>query len=95
MKDQLTDSDVRDLKRRVLLRDKRKCILCGRQTRTVHEIEPRSHSFKNSSRIFRLENMCCLCHECHMRLHFSSESSIRKEMTANILRIMAERYHYS
>lgn len=46
------------------------CINCGARADDVHEILPRS--FFGPSReddLFDVKNRCCLCRECHGKLH--------------------------
>lgn len=94
MKTVITLDEAQRLKNAVRKRDSCHCVLCGRLTRVVHEIEPKSHGVKFSARIFKLENMCCLCQRCHERLHFSADGGARKTLTQQIKHVLQSRYHY-
>ena len=68
-------------------RDRGKCLECGRNAHDVHHIVPRSRGKRNSPKIWRIENMCCLCRMCHVNGQSVS-------MRARLLRKMHERYGY-
>ena len=72
LKKKLTIEEIQTVKEAVRQRDNCKCILCGVQSRIVHEIEPKSHSEKRSRRIFRKGNMAVVCPMHHYEIHFST-----------------------
>jgi len=49
----------------VIERDRSLCVNCGRQAADVHHIIPRARGIKYSPKLWRIENMCCLCRSCH------------------------------
>ena len=53
-------------KQRILLRDKNKCVRCGRNTTTVHHILPRHlfPEYKNDEL-----NLVSVCNSCHRFIH--------------------------
>jgi len=50
---------------KVIERDNELCINCGKMAVDVHHIIPRSRGKRWSKKLWRVENMCCLCRECH------------------------------
>lgn len=47
-----------------------KCINCGNGADDVHEILPRSFFGPlKEDELFDVKNRCCLCRECHSKLH--------------------------
>lgn len=53
-------------------RDNGLCVLCGAQATEVHHIVFRSQLGKSN-----LENLACLCRECHMMAHGIHAKEIR------------------
>lgn len=61
-------------RRTVLLRDKYKCVLCGKKGVQIHEIIPRSALGRNMSEfLFNEKNRVCLCPICHQKAHTRKE----------------------
>lgn len=56
---------IRALVRQVIERDGGLCVLCGRVAVDPHHIIPRSRGKKWSKKLWRIENMACLCRGCH------------------------------
>ena len=56
---------ARRLIEQVLERDGGLCILCGRLAVDVHHIIPKGRAPKKSKKLWRIENLCCLCRACH------------------------------
>ena len=56
---------IQRLYREVIERDRGLCVNCGRQAVDVNHIIPRSRGAKHSPKLWRLENMCCVCRACH------------------------------
>lgn len=69
----------------VIERDGGLCISCGRMAADIHHIIPRSRGIKYSPKIWREENMACLCLGCHSK---AQTTTARLELLA----IMAQRY---
>lgn len=53
------------LVREVVDRDQSLCINCGALAADVHHIVPRSRAKRWSRKVWREENMCCMCRACH------------------------------
>lgn len=83
----LSRTEIREITKKVYARDGGRCVLCGRKPVQVHEIEYRSKGRPQSEKIFRLENMVCLC-EYHHRLWHESES-FRKAAKARLKDLLA------
>ena len=54
-------------------RDKGLCVLCGAMATEVHHIEFRSHGGLSN-----LNNLACLCRDCHTKAHGSDAKKIRE-----------------
>lgn len=73
----------------VIIRDNKKCVLCGRAAQDVHEILPRSRFGKlNKESCFIESNMICLCRDCHSMAHTVS-------IRIKLLKLMQEIYKYT
>lgn len=47
-------------------RDGGMCVMCGRVATCIHHLSPRSHfGKKGHERLWALDNLICLCSECH------------------------------
>ena len=53
------------LERKVIERDEEACVNCGHAAADIHHILPRSRAKRWSKKIWRIENICCLCRGCH------------------------------
>jgi len=56
---------TRQLERDVIERDDKSCINCGRPAADIHHIVARRGK-KYSKKVWRIENMCCICRDCHV-----------------------------
>lgn len=54
-------------------RDDGLCVLCGAMATEVHHIEFRSHGGLSN-----LNNLACLCRDCHTKAHGSEAKKIRE-----------------
>ena len=80
---------IDDLNREVIERDEGLCILCKAPGwYKPHHIVPRSRGKKHSPKLWRIENMCCIC-----GLHHDDGQTVW--MRERLLRKMAARYNYS
>lgn len=71
---------------KVIARDEGWCVLCGRQYQEIHHIIFRSQGGKHN-----IENLCCLCWECH---HIRAHGTKAKEVRNWLQTILKERYGY-
>jgi len=72
----------------VWARDKGRCLNCGEPATEVHEIIPRSMAGNRTmERIFRIDNMCCICRQCHAK-------AANQKMRFRLLTEMQRRYNY-
>ena len=60
-------------------RDKGLCVICGAIACEVHHIRFRSSGGKSE-----LNNICCLCRECHNEAHSFKVKEIRKVLQERI-----------
>ena len=77
-----------DLNAQVIERDEGLCILCGDEAwYAPHHIVPRSRGKKHSPKLWRIENMCCICGPHH-------DDGQTVWMREKLLRKMVARYAY-
>lgn len=62
------------------LKDKPKCLACGKKAQVIHHFCPKNLS--NALR-YDLQNAIPLCKSCHFRHHTLSDPSVYEKMTAN------------
>ena len=80
---------IDDLNAQVIERDEGLCILCGDEAwYPPHHIVPRSRGKKHSPKLWRIENMCCICGPHH-------DDGQTVWMRKELLRKMVARYNYS
>ena len=72
----------------VVARDGGRCIKCGAEAVSVHEIVRRSAFGLDKSQCFTVRNMCCVCSECDAD---SASPYVRGEM----LRVLRDRHGYT
>lgn len=77
---------VQRLRLDVIERDEGKCVLCRSAAVDVHEIVFRSKGKRWSPKIFRIENIICLCRTHHTEAHSGRKATIR------LLQLMANTY---
>ena len=78
---------IDDLNAQVIERDEGLCILCRDEAwYKPHHIVPRSRGKKHSPKLWRIENMACVCLE-----HHDNTVALREKL----LRKMYARYNYS
>lgn len=73
--------------RQVIERDGGLCQKCGRAAADIHHIVPRSRAARNSGTVWRIENMACLCLDCHSKAQM-------KAARLGLLATMGQRYGY-
>jgi len=78
---------IDDLNAQVIERDAGLCILCGAPAQDVHHIIPRSRGKKHSPKLWRIENMVCICGPHHDDGHTAW-------MRERLLRKVYARYAY-
>ena len=77
---------IDDLNAQVIERDEECCILCRAPAKYhPHHIVPRSRGKPRSPKLWRIENMCCVCLE-----HHDNTVALREKL----LRKMVARYNY-
>lgn len=54
-------------------RDKGLCVLCGEMATEVHHI-----TFRSQGGLSNLNNLACLCRDCHTKAHGSDAKKIRE-----------------
>ncbi len=82
------DYELEKIRPQVIERDHKQCVLCGKPYQEIHHISYRSSS---SLHQHALNNVCCLCWECHrLRVH-GVESKAYRELLKKILN---DRYGY-
>lgn len=66
---------IQRLIRKVIERDRSLCVNCGRAAVDIHHIIPRSRGKKWSPKLWREENMCCVCRDqtCHNQSRITRE----------------------
>lgn len=68
------EKELNMMRKEVRKRDGDRCLLCLQPYHEVHHIVPRSAGGTND-----LDNLCCLCWECHhTRAHGSNAKEIQK-----------------
>lgn len=68
------EKELNRMRKQVRARDDDRCILCMKPYQEIHHIVPRSAGGTND-----LDNLCCLCWECHhTRAHGSNAKEIQK-----------------
>lgn len=68
-------------------RDDALCVNCGAAMWEVHHIVPRSRGKSMSRKLWRVENLCCICRTCHT-------DGQTDWMRQKLLKIVADRYGY-
>ena len=79
---------IDDLNAQVIERDEGRCILCPAPAwYPPHHIVPRSRGKKHSPKLWRIENMCCICGPHH-------DDGQTVWMREKLLRKMVARHNY-
>ena len=73
--------------REVLERDERACILCHALVWNVHHIVPRGRKRPFNRKVWRIENMACICQPHH-------DDGQKVKMRVKLLKKMIELYAY-
>ncbi len=90
--EKLTNDQVKDIRAQVRQRDRDRCLIHDTLGSEVHEIKQRSSGRKNSSDVFDIRYMACVCSRCHYDIHHNSKKA---EINAKLLKILKVRYAYS
>lgn len=89
----LTKQEIYQLKRKVVERDRYRCVLCGRMCTGVdtHELLFKSADTPGSADIYQERYMATLCPEQHHELHDTDKAKL---MLVQILIVLRSRHRY-